>query len=78
MLCKCDKSNMIYDCKKKYFSGFDKDPRKSKFEMHMKVPFDQIVGQYQMTGQFLLIALKGSGAGKMQFSKCKSPSIIIW
>lgn len=50
-------------------SGFDKDPRKSKFEMHMKVPFDQIVGKYQMSGQFLLIAVKGAGTGKLQFGR---------
>lgn len=35
----------------------------------MKVPVDQIVGKYQMTGQLLLIALNGAGDGKLKFGR---------
>lgn len=50
-------------------SGFDKDPRTSKFGLHMQVPFDQIVGKYEMNGKLLLISVRGAGKGKMAFSK---------
>lgn len=50
-------------------SGFDKDPRTSKFEIHVNVPIDTIKGYYSMNGKILLIPIFGTGKGEVILSK---------
>lgn len=59
-------------------SGFDKDPKTSQFLLHIKVPFDQIVGRYDMTGKLLLIPIKGSGNANMTFSERTDQILTRW
>lgn len=47
--------------------GFEKDPRKTKFELHVHVPLDTIVGTYDLTGRALLIQVQSSGAINLTF-----------
>lgn len=43
-------------------SGFEKDPKQSKFELHVHVPIDKIIGQYDLSAKALLIPVKSTGA----------------
>lgn len=46
---------------KSVFSGFEADPKMSKFELHVRVPRDVIVGKYTISGQILLLPIRGNG-----------------
>lgn len=43
-------------------SGFEKNPKRSKFELHVNVPIDQIIGQYDLSGKAVSIPVKSTGA----------------
>lgn len=60
----------------KLYSGFEKDPRTSKFGMHVKVPFDVISGLYSMSGRILLIPIQGTGKANMSFSKTTKHKVL--
>lgn len=42
-------------------SGFEKDPKKSKFEMYARVQKLQLVGKFYADGQILNFPIKGNG-----------------
>lgn len=44
-----------------YYSGFNKDPKKNKIELHVFVPKDTIVGKYEISGKILLLPISGIG-----------------
>lgn len=43
------------------YSGFNKDPRLNKIEIHVFVPKDIILGKYAIKGNILLLPIAGSG-----------------
>lgn len=42
-------------------SGFNKDPKENKIELHVFVPKDIIVGKYVISGRILLLPIAGNG-----------------
>lgn len=46
---------------KVFFSGFEKDPRKSKFEINTFTPGCTCHGDYKVSGKLLLLPFVGSG-----------------
>lgn len=43
------------------YSGFNKDPRQNKIELHVFVPKDIIFGKYSISGKILLLPIAGNG-----------------
>lgn len=56
-----------------FFSGFDADPKTSKFELLVYVPLDIIVGTYILNGKILLIPLAGRGMANFTFGNLLLP-----
>lgn len=53
-------------------SGFDKDPKTSKFEIHAQIPIDMILGTYDLSAVALMIPVTGHGAVNLTFGKRKN------
>lgn len=51
----------------KIFSGFDKDPSTSKFEIYGKVNRLALIGQYRIKGSVIILPVTGSGASNFTF-----------
>lgn len=50
------------------FSGFEKDPKTSKFEIEFVTPRAEFVGDYIIDGRILLIPLAGNGKCNFTYS----------
>lgn len=61
-LCVC--FSVLYD---KHHSGFGKDPRHTKFRLDVFVPVEQLLGQYSVAGQMLVVPLSGHGSSNITF-----------
>lgn len=48
-------------------SGFDKDPKKSKFEVSGKTKHLAIVGNYNIDGKVLFLPITGNGFANFTF-----------
>ena len=44
-----------------FYSGFERDPRKSKFEMYGSFPKIALRGKYTADGRILILPIKGDG-----------------
>lgn len=44
-----------------YYSGFNKDPKQNKIELHVFVPKDTVIGKYTVAGKILLLPIAGNG-----------------
>lgn len=49
------------------FSGFEKDPKKSKFEFYCMVPKLSIVGHYKVGGKVIVLPVTGEGPVNLTF-----------
>lgn len=54
---------------KYFYSGFEKDPRKSRFEIQTRVPTEVLNGKYNLDGQILVIPIRGHGVATLTFGK---------
>lgn len=52
-----------------FFSGFDKDPNKSKYEIYCRIPQLAIVGQYKVNGKVIVLPVVGDGPANLTFGK---------
>lgn len=52
-----------------FFSGFEKDPRKSRFVLQTRVATEELVGKYNLDGQILVIPIRGHGLASLKFGK---------
>lgn len=52
-----------------YFSGFEKDPKRSRYEIHGRIPRLTIRGSYRANGRVILLPVVGDGAATMTFGK---------
>lgn len=50
-----------------YFSGFEKDPSTSKFEIYAKVDRLALLGTYKIRGNVIILPVVGNGASNMTF-----------
>ncbi|KAG4081163.1 hypothetical protein HA402_014611 [Bradysia odoriphaga] len=57
----------ISDYKINKIIGFEKDPRKSKFEMFGSVKLASLSGPYRISGKFLLLPVSGNGHANIFF-----------
>jgi hypothetical protein len=46
-------------------SGFEKDPRKSKFELHARVPRIELDSKYKVDGKVLILPITGNGKSNL-------------
>lgn len=51
------------------FQGFEKDPIKSKIELHGIIPRLTISGNYKMKGQILVLPIQGNGKCNITIGK---------
>lgn len=49
------------------FSGFGKDPKTSKYEVHATVPKIVIKGKYKIDGRVLVLPIQGEGNADLVF-----------
>lgn len=54
------------------YSGFDKDPATSKFEIHARVNQLSLIGHYNIDGRIIIIPVVGNGAANLTFGS------VIW
>lgn len=47
--------------------GFEKNPRKSKFEMYCRIPKLTIIGNYKASGRVIILPITGHGLANMTF-----------
>ena len=52
---------------KNIFSGFGKDPKKSKFELHATLDRLEAVGDYKITGSVIILPMVGNGIANLTF-----------
>ncbi|KAG5681947.1 hypothetical protein PVAND_011348 [Polypedilum vanderplanki] len=48
-------------------NGFEEDPKKSKYEIHAKLPNLKIVSKYNIDGKILILPIQGNGNGLLNF-----------
>ncbi|CAO1407089.1 unnamed protein product [Diamesa serratosioi] len=48
--------------------GFEKDPRKSKFEVYARVPLIQLISRYRINGKVLILPIQGNGNSNITLS----------
>lgn len=52
-----------------HFSGYGKDPKKSKFEFYGRIPRLTILGSYKLNGKVVILPVQGDGPANMTFGK---------
>lgn len=50
-------------------SGFDKDPKTSKFEIYANVDQLSLIGQYKIKGSVIILPVVGHGPANLTFGK---------
>lgn len=53
----------------KIFSGYGKDPKKTKFEFYGRIPRLTILGNYKLNGRVIILPVQGDGPANMTFGK---------
>ncbi len=51
------------------YSGYGKDPKRSKFEFYGRIPRLTIQGHYKLNGKVILLPVQGDGPANMTFGK---------
>lgn len=57
-------------------SGFEKDPKTSKFEIYAKVDQLSLIGQYKVKGNVIILPVVGNGPANLTFSKLMNNSFL--
>lgn len=71
-----DVSNVFHK-KVSFFSGFDKDPNKSKYEIYCRIPKLAIIGHYKVAGKVIILPVVGDGAANLTFGKRKNTQLCL-
>lgn len=50
-----------------FHSGFDRDPKTSKFEIYCRIPELAIVGHYKVAGKVIILPVVGEGPANLTF-----------
>lgn len=58
-------------------SGFEKDPKKSKFEVIGTAPLVAIVGKYRINGKVLFLPIVGNGRANLTFENVNIHAKVI-
>lgn len=51
--------------------GFERDPSKSKFEVHVQIPRIEMISNYNISGRVLIIPIVGTGRSNLTFGKSR-------
>lgn len=46
-------------------SGFERNPKSSKFELYARIPRLQMIAEYKINGNVLILPIKGNGASNL-------------
>lgn len=47
--------------------GFEKDPSRSKYEVHIKIPRIEMLSNYNISGRVLILPIQGQGRSNLTF-----------
>lgn len=53
-----------------FCSGFERDPKKSKFEIHARVPRIVMLAKYRVEGKVLILPIRGAGRSNLTLGNC--------